>query len=211
MAVGQSASVFIYEATSQGYRRVLDSVALPGFVTVSKDGTATLPTHQTMQTMFESTYVWNGKAYVFSAQRSHLYDVSLGERRPYEIPLRIAPRSGVTISGHTALNFGQTYTFNARAGQRLTLDVIKFTGRRPVIALYHGEDRLRESIDAPNWTGKLAQDGTYSLTVLPYDENDESRVSAYSFRVTLRGSKHVSYLHWRRRSRADRERPSSTS
>lgn len=187
MAVGQSATVFIYERTSHGYRKVLDSVALSDFVEISNDGTAVLPTHQTMQTIFESTYVWNGGAYVFSALRSHLYDVSLGERRPYEVRLHFAPgNSATTVSGHVALNFGQTYTFNARAGQRLTLDVLKFKGRRPTIALYYGEDKMLGASDARKWSGKLSQTGVYALVVLPYNESDESRVSTYSIRVTIR-------------------------
>jgi hypothetical protein len=175
----------IFEHTAARYRRVLDGVALPDAVDVSEDGTVMLPTHETMETIFEAAYVWNGKAYMFSGPRSHIYDVSLGERRPYEVPVRFAPgTSETTLSGGVARNFGQQYAFEARAGQTVSIELTKHTGRRPAIFLSHGERTLAE-IRADRWTGKLPHTGAYNLIVLGFGEPDGTAVSTYTIRLAI--------------------------
>jgi len=185
MFLGQSSRIMIFERTTVGYRRVLDGVTLPDFADVSEDGTAVLPTHETMETIFEAAYVWNGKTYLFSGPRSHIYDVPLGERRPYEVPVRFARGAfATTLSGSVALNFGQQYVIEARAGQRMTIELTKHTGRYPVIFLSYGERNLAELV-TDRWSGRLPQTGAYDLIVLGSGESDATLVSTYAMRLTI--------------------------
>jgi hypothetical protein len=61
---GQSARIAIFERTASGYQRVLDDVTIPGAAAVGADGSAMLPTHDTIDTIVESAYAWNGERYV---------------------------------------------------------------------------------------------------------------------------------------------------
>lgn len=130
LALGQSTRIFIFKHTRGAYRRVLDDVTLPAFYEVRSDGTVMLPTHETMETMFEAAYVWNGTAYVFSPAHTRIYDIPLGVRRPYQIAINFRRgASAETLSGTVALNFGQDYVFHARAGQTASIEL---TARRAV-------------------------------------------------------------------------------
>ena len=189
LLLGQSTRIFILQRTGSGYRRGLESVAIPGDAVVSDDGTAVLPTHETMETIFESTYVWNGSTYAFSAPRSHVYDVVLAERRPYQVAVRFAPgATSAALAGSVALNFGQDYVFEGRAGQRATIDLTAFTGSRPTIVLYYGDedDSIADLLHGRAWSGALPRAGTYRLTVYGSDASTADRVSTYAIRLTVR-------------------------
>jgi hypothetical protein len=189
LALGQSTRIMIFERTSAGYRRVLNDVTVPGLQSVSADGTATLPTHDSMEVMFEPTYVWNGTAYVFSGPRSHRYDVALGERRPAEIPVAFAPGAyATTLSGNVAYNFGDEYVFKARAGQKLTIELTKYDGRRTNLSLYYGDNisATAELRTTSGWSGTLPKTGTYRLFIDGTDESDDTRRSPYAIRLAIR-------------------------
>ena len=186
MFLGQSSRIMIFEHATVGYRRVLDGVTLADFVHVSGDGTVVLPTHETMETIFEAAYVWDGKTYVFSAPRSHIYDVPLSQRRPYEVPVRFAPGAfSTTLSGSVALNFGQQYIIQARAGQTMMIELTKYTGHSPIISLSYGKRTLAE-LDADRWIGALPLTGAYQLIVLGSGEPDATLVSTYAIRLEIR-------------------------
>jgi hypothetical protein len=188
LTLGASTKIMIFARTRSGYRRVLDDVTLPGLAEVRSDGSVMLPTHESMDVIFEATYLWNGTTYVFSATRSHRYDVALGERRPYEVPVRLAPgQSATTLSGTVAYTFGDTYVFQARKGQRLALELTKYTGARPRIALYFKEEisSLAELNDTGRWSGELQRTGEYHLLVSGSNESDEARRGAYTIRLAI--------------------------
>jgi hypothetical protein len=186
MSLGQSSRVMIFERTVGGYRRVLDGVSLPDAVDAREDGTIVLPTHSTFETIFEAAYLWNGTTYAFSPLRSHVYDVPLDERKPYEVTVRFAPGAfATTLSGGVARNFGQRYVFYARAGQAMTLELINHAGRLPKIFLSLGERDLAVG-GANGWTRKLPQSGLYALTALGADESDATVVSTYALRLSIR-------------------------
>jgi hypothetical protein len=186
LALGQSTRIMIFERTSAGYRRVLNDVSVPGLQSVSGDGTVTLPTHDSMEVMFEATYVWNGRAYVFSGPRSHRYDLALDERRPAEIPVTLVPGAyATTLSGNVAYNFGDEYVFEARAGQKLTIHLTKYAGTHPSISLYYRDDisAIAEIRTTSGWSGTLPKTGTYRLFVDGTDESDATRRSTYTIRL----------------------------
>ncbi|HEV3091835.1 MAG TPA: hypothetical protein VGX91_10410 [Candidatus Cybelea sp.] len=180
MARGQSTRIAIYRHVGAGYARVLDALTIAQYA-VNADGTATLPTHESMETIFESTYVWNGTAYVFSRERSHIYDLPLGERRPLEVPLpRKAGARETTLSGTFARSFGQEYAFSARAGEQVTIEPLR--NPAPAIALWYDDasEPLAENV-ARRWTGTLAKTGTYRLIVLGGDGTPEGSACATRF------------------------------
>lgn len=181
---GQSTRILIFERTERGYRLVLDDVTMPDESVVSPDGTVTLPTHDTVVTIFEATYVWNGSAYAFSPLRSHMYDIELAERRPYEVPVRFASGTNeTTLSGTVAYNFGQDYVFWARAGQRITLELATRAKNAPAVLLYIGDHEVADLIRTNQWSGLLRKTGTYQLIVYG---RAESGVFPYSIRLEIR-------------------------
>jgi hypothetical protein len=188
MALGQSTRIMIFERLPASYRRVLADVTVPGLQSVSTDGTATLPTHDSMEVMFEATYVWNGTAYVFSGPRSHRYDVALGERRPAEVPVAFAPGAhATTLSGNVTYNFGDEYLFNARTGQKLTIALTKWDARRASLSLYYRDSTsaIAEIRTTAGWSGTLPKTGTYHLFIDGTDESDDTRRSPYAIRLAI--------------------------
>lgn len=188
LAVGQSVRIVIYQRIASGYRRVLNAVTLPDFAVVGADGTATLPTHETMDVMMESAYVWNGSAYVFSPVRSHRYDVGLQQRRPYERPVRFAPgTTATTLTGSVAYDFGDRYAFAARAGQRVTIEIVEHGNPPPYVALWHDDDLepVAEGISG-TWSGRLRAGGNFYLTLSGSDERNEERLQSYTVRLSIR-------------------------
>lgn len=188
LMLGQSTQIFIFERIPAGYRRVLGDVTLPDRADVREDGTVVLPTHETMETIFEATYVWNGNTYAFSGPRSHIYDVTLGKRKPYQVPVRFAHGTfGTTLSGSVALNFGEDYTFRARAGQRLTIDLSRYADRRPSVVLSYGEGEhvVADVFNTNRWSGALPHTGSYDLVVLGSDDTDVTRISGYTLRLGI--------------------------
>jgi hypothetical protein len=186
VARGGESRVEIFERIAGGYRRVLDSVAIPEHVEVGGDGTATLPEHELENTIVEKAFFWNGSAYEFSAVRSHVYDVALGERRPYQVPVRFAPGTfETTFSGTAAYNFGQDYVFEARAGQRLTMELTKHTIRLPKIYVAYGTDVL-STPNAGRWSVVLPHTGTYVLTIEGGDLPEATPISSYVVRLSIR-------------------------
>lgn len=187
LALGQSTRVMIFRDGSDGYTRVLNGVTLPGLAHIDPSGIVTLPTHESMEVIFEATYVWNGATYAFSPLRSHKYDVALGERRPFEIPVRLARGAPTTLSGTVAYNFGNDYVFDAVAGQRLTIELTDHRALSRVALYYKNEFSSVVDLDGRrSWSGTLRRTGSYHLLVSGADESAATRLSRYVVRLTAR-------------------------
>ena len=190
MALGQSTRIMIFERIAGQYRRVLAELTLPGTAQLNANGTVILATHESMAVIFEAAYAWNGSSYAFSARQSHRYDVALSERKPYEVPVRFTPgATATTLTGSVAYNFGDEYSFEARGGQRLTIELLSHSGDRPPrITLYYKDETssLAELSGTNRWSGKLPKNGTYHLFVSGQDDRDETRKTRYRLRLTIR-------------------------
>ncbi len=190
LALGQSSRVLIFQRLpgSGRLREVLNATSVPSAVTVNVDGSVILPTHETMETIFEAAYVWNGTRYVDSAQRSTIYDVVLGARRPYETSVHFAPgRYGTTLRGTVATNFGDRYAFQARKGQRLTLRLLGRTGSAPWVVVAHGATLLNmQNAGDRVWTGTLPETGTYSVDLSGRAGADATTLSGYRISLEIR-------------------------
>jgi hypothetical protein len=189
LALNQSTRIMIFVPAGAGYRRVLNEVVVPGLESVSSDGTVVLPTHETVAIMFEATYMWNGTTFVFAPLRSHEYDVSVSERRPYEEAVHFAPGAhAIVLRGTVADGFGHTYVFSARAGQRATLAITHQGRPLPSAELYYGHATLPVAAlrGAGVWHGTFARGGEYRLIVLGIGEPGESRLAPYTLRLEIR-------------------------
>lgn len=186
MARGQSVRVLVYRRIGETYRRVYDGVSMPDQARAGTDGTLLLPTHETIDTIFEPVYVWNGATYAFSPALSHVYDVPLGTDRPYWLPVRFLPGTSSTVlHGSAADNFGQTYTFTARAGQSVSIDVLLPEKHPPAVFLALG-DRTIADLDNRTWSGTLPAGGTYTLDVFGPEGARDDVLTPYAIRLEIR-------------------------
>jgi hypothetical protein len=181
--------VLIYERTQSGYRLVLNDFSLPEDVEAKSDGTLDLAAHETMNTILQSTYVWNGTNYAFSPGRSSMYCVGpqRDDERPYLLPIRFAPGTSSTVLRGTAFeNCGQNYSFVARAGQRVTIERLTPQPHdlRIPIFLDFGNDSVAH-INGDAWSGTLTRSGEYRLSVFGTDQRGDADLQPFAIRLTV--------------------------
>lgn len=187
---GQAARVLAYERTPAGYRQVLSEVSLPERVQANRDGTIRLAAHETMNTIVESTFVWTGTGYAFAPERSSIYCVGpeRDNERPYELPIRFAAQTSSTILRGTAFeNCGQTYSFVARAGQRVTIERLTSQPRDlriPIFLDFGGHSVAYVTGD--RWSGTLKRSGKYVLDVFGTDQRGDVSLQPFAIRLTIR-------------------------
>ena len=181
----QSTRVIVYRESAGKYIKVLDGVSLPERIDVARDGSIVLPVHDSVMTILEQTYVWNGTSYVASPERSTMYDVTLGERRPYAVDVKFAPgSSSITLRGTTALNFGDTYRFSASKGQRITIELLNGSLSKTAVMLTFGDNNIAD-LDSPTWSGVLPSTGTYELNLFGSSKSSDTVKAPYSIRLTI--------------------------
>ena len=187
MAQGQAIRVLVYRETGGSYRLVLDAFAMdPEIVNLPSDGTITLPAHETIDTIIEQTFVWNGTRYVVDPFRSHEYDVGLEQRRPYQTLLRFAPgTSSAILRGTTALNFGDTYAFRAHGGQRISIRLLDGTGKPPPAIYLNCNEKTIADVDPPGWAGTLPPCDMYTLDFLGGDKKNHDVLVPYVVRLDI--------------------------
>ncbi len=186
LARGQSTRVYIYQRTPAGYRKVLDSVTMGGDESVGRDGTATLPTHDTIETIMESEFVWNGNTYAFAPLRSTMYDIAVEKRLPYQTAIHFAPGAdSATLTGQYALNFGREYVFGVRKGQRITVDVLSHSGKLPSTSIWVDDSEVDKDLGGGRATAIAPRDGTYSLLVFGTADAYSSKLETFQVRLTI--------------------------
>lgn len=187
---GQAARVLIYAPTQSGYRLVFSDFSLPERVAAKPDGTLYLAGHETVNTILQATYVWNGAGYTFAPARSSVYCVGpeRDNERPYELPIHFAPGSSYVVLRATAYeNCGQNYSFMARAGQRVTIERLTPQPRslRIPIVLDFGNDPIAY-VNGDAWSATLTRSGEYVLSVFGTDQQGEIDVQPFAIRLTIR-------------------------
>jgi hypothetical protein len=168
---------------------VLNDFSLPERVAAKPDGAVYLAAHETMNTILQSTFLWNGTKYAFSAERSSVYCVGpqRDNERPYELPLRFAPGASSTVLRGTAFeNCGQNYSFVARAGQKVTIERLTPQPRdlRIPMSLDFGKDSVAY-VNGDAWSGTLTRSGTYRLSVFGTDQRGDADLQPFAIRVTI--------------------------
>jgi len=163
------------------WRQVLDTYTMNDAV-VRYDGTVRVDEHESVDTIAQLVYAWDGSQYDFLPDRSSEFDVGYGTK-PYRTMLHFAPhRDGLTRSGEAYGTFGVSYAFIARAGQLLTLNV-KSKGSLDPIILSYGRDFDRELQFRKSSTIRLPVSGTYEFLVAPAVAGETVR---YRFRLSIR-------------------------
>lgn len=187
---GQAARVLIYARTPSGYRLVFKGFSLPERVEAKPDGSLYLAGHETVNTIIQAAYVWNGVTYAFLPDRSTIYCVGpeRNNERPYELAIRFAPGASSSVLRASAYeNCGQSYSFVARAGQRVWIERLAPQPRdlRIAIVLDFGADPVAY-VDGDVWSGKLTRSGTYVLSVFGTDQRGEIDWQPFAIRLTIR-------------------------
>jgi hypothetical protein len=185
--------VLVYAQTRDGrYRLVLDDYGFPEQVGASTDGTVTLASHETVEIIDQATYVWNGEKYVFSPERSQRYDAGIGQGRPYVVRVQFASGSSSTVlKGSIAGGFGDDYEFDAHAGQRVTLQVVKGWSKSFLFDVYqviHGGMDTRELTSlnpARTWSAVLPTSGTWKIDVYGAGTIDHETTYPYVLVLTI--------------------------
>ena len=194
--------VLAFAQTSGAYRLVLDDYGFSYNVDALADGTVTLSSHETVDIIDEATYVWNGKKYVLSPERSYRYDVAIGQgravgrseqERPYVVRVRFAPgTSSAVLKGSIAAGFGDSYEFDARAGQHVTVQVLKGWSKNFSLDVSRGSPGNSATTDltpllntARTWSGVIPATGTWKLDVSGASAMDNSTTSPYTLVLTI--------------------------
>lgn len=177
--------VMIFHDAGRGYANVFDDYSMPEEIDVDPGGTVSLASHETVVTIFEPVYVWNGTKYVFAPLQSHVDDVAVDTRRPYELLVRFAPGASSTVLRGTMVNgFGQLYQIYARAGQRLSVSVLSPAKPLPAVSLFLG-DRIIDTPDRDRWSVTLDRTGAYDLNVEGAEGSDPTTFVPYAVEVTI--------------------------
>lgn len=183
--VSQNSAVRVYENIDGHYHLVFSDNAIPETVDATNEGTISFAAHDTIDTVAEPVYVWDGKAYVFAPEQSYVYDVSVEQRRAYQIPVRFAlGASSAELYGTFSENFGNTYVFIAKVGQRATIELLEH-GHLPGVALRFGNHSVAQ-FDGKRWSGVLPFSGTYAIDVFGFDLSDHDALLPYTIRLTIR-------------------------
>ena len=185
--------VLVYARKPDGtYELAFDDYGSPDTVDASSDGTVTLTSHETVEIVDEATYVWNGRTYVFSPERSQRYDVAIGEGRPYVVRVEFARgRSSATLSGTIAGGFGDDYEFDARAGQKVTVRIVDGSSKNVRFDVYRGRPGLESPVElvlgaSQTWSGTLPSSGTWNLSVSGVETMAHDAKAPYSLILTIR-------------------------
>jgi hypothetical protein len=183
--------VLVYARAPGGYRLVLDDYGLPEQVGASTDGTVTLASHETVEIIDQATYVWNGKTYVLSPERSQRYDVGIGQGRPYVVRVRFAAgTSSTALRGSISGGFGDDYEFDAHAGQRVTIEVVKGWSKNFRFDVYQDVRAGTRELTSPlrparTWSAVLPTNGTWKIDVYGADTMDHETTYPYALVVTI--------------------------
>jgi hypothetical protein len=147
------------------WRQVLDTYTMNDAV-VRTDGTVQVDEHESVDTIAQLVYAWDGSQYDFLPDRSHEFDVGYGAK-PYRTMLHFAPhRDSLTRSGVAYGTFGDSYAFIARAGQVVSLRTESRAALDPITLWYGHDARSKLQVGAGS-TARLPVNGTYEFLVGP--------------------------------------------
>ena len=170
--------VEVFKRDGDAYRSVLSDYAIHS--DVQPDGTAVITSHDSADVSDRTTYRWNGKVY-FASKREIVY-LEKNVAKPASRDIRFAPgTSSATLNGkQIALGFEDRFTFDAAAGQRVTLTLRKHDSRFGSFSVVHGSTTLAT---AQRGTLKvtLPASGTYNVVV----EGSDESFSAYELVLTI--------------------------
>ncbi len=148
---------------------------------VRPDGTAVVTSHDSADVVLRTSYRWNGKIYEVSARE--MVNLPSNVAKPAIRNVTFAPgaSSAVIRGDKLTLGFEDYWRFSARAGQTLTLTLIKRDPHFGSVSVRSGEATLG-SASSGVLQVKLPQSPEYEIVV----EGGDASFSSYTLNVTIR-------------------------
>jgi hypothetical protein len=170
--------IAVFEQNGDAYKPVLSDYAIDW--KVRPNGTAVITSHDSAAVVFRTSYRWSGKAYAVTA--TDMVYLPSNVSKPATRAITFAPGATSTVirGDKLTLGFEDEWTFSARAGQTLTVTLVK---RDPHFGSF--------SIRSDGTTLGTASTGTLHVT-LPqsrrYDitvEGSDESFSSYALSVRI--------------------------
>ncbi len=170
--------IAVFEQNGNAYKSVLSDYAIDW--KVRPDGTAVITSHDSAAVVFRTSYRWRGKTYRVTA--TDMVYLPNNVSKPATRAITFAPGASSTVirGDKLTLGFEDEWTFSARAGQTLTVTLVK---RDPHFGSF--------SIRSDGTTLGTASTGTLHVT-LPqsrrYDitvEGGDESFSSYALSVRI--------------------------
>jgi hypothetical protein len=179
ICAGSTCKYAIYQRMPNAtWRQVLDARTMNAAVALP-DGTARVDGHETMSTIDQLVYVWDGSMFDFAPERSERFDTRFGQK-PYRTLLRFpSGASNLTHASAAYGSFGDAYAFAARAGQEVMLRV-RSTAKLFPIELFYGPGDSSTLKLAHDGSTRLPITGTYEFSVDPSVPGERA-----AYRLTL--------------------------
>ncbi len=171
--------VAVFVRDGNAYRSVLSDYGIDW--KVRPDGTAVITSHDSAEVALRTSYRWNGKIYEVSAREGVYLPRNVAKPAIRDITF-IPGQSATTISGNTLmLGFEDRWSFSARAGQTLTLTLIKRDPHFGSFSIRSAEATLGGASGGALEI-KLPQSSRYEIIV----EGADTSFSSYVLNVTIR-------------------------
>lgn len=115
--------IAVFEQNGNAYRSVLSDYAIDW--KVRPDGTAVITSHDSAAVVFRTSYRWSGKTYTVTA--TDMVYLPNNVSKPATRAVKFAPGASSTVirGNKLTLGFEDEWTFSARAGQSLTVTLVR--------------------------------------------------------------------------------------
>jgi len=169
-------AVFVRDGSA--YRSVLSDYGIDW--KVRPDGTAVVTSHDSAEVVLRTSYRWNGKVYEVSAREMVYLPNNVAKPAIRDITFAPGASSTVIRGDKLTLGFEDHWTFSARAGQTLTLSLIK---RDPHFGSF--SVRSAEATLGAASSGTLQVELPQSLRYEIIVEGGDASFSSYALNVTI--------------------------
>jgi hypothetical protein len=170
-------SVFVRDGNT--YRSVLSEYGIDW--KIRPDGTAVVTSHDSAAVVLRTSYEWNGKIYAVSAREMVYLPNNVAKPAIRDITFAPGASSTVIRGDKLTLGFEDDWIFSARAGQTLTLTLIKRDPHFGSFSVRSAEATLG-SASRGTLQVESPQSPSYEIIV----EGGDASFSGYALNVTIR-------------------------
>jgi hypothetical protein len=170
-------AVFVRDGST--YRSVLSDYGIDW--KVRPDGTAAVSSHDSAAVVLRTSYRWDGKAYEISEREMVYLPSNVAKPAIRDVTLAPGTSSTVIRGDKLALGFEDHWALSARAGQTLTLTLIKRDKHFGSFSVRSAEATLG-SANGGRLQVELPQSLRYEIIV----EGGDASFSSYALNVTIR-------------------------
>jgi hypothetical protein len=171
--------VAVFERDGNAYRPVLSDYGIDW--KVRPDGTAVVTSHDSADVVLRTSYGWNGKIYEVTARDMVYLPSNVAKPAIRDVKFARGASSVVIRGDRLTLGFEDRWSFSARAGQTLTLALVKRDRHFGSFAVRSDEATLGSASNG-SLQLTLPQSSRYEITV----EGADASFSSYALNVTIR-------------------------